>query len=84
MEYSHLTTAHQRHMLEERIRQLESEHYAHELNKASLRRLPDGTKDKTEGLAQVKEAQGIIEHGIHACRDELAALPEPEDEEQGE
>jgi hypothetical protein len=72
-EYLVLTDDEKKSILENRLRQFETEHFNHELNKLNVEALPD-EEVKTEQLAQIDQAQATIQTAIDTTVTELDKL----------
>lgn len=77
MKYAALTTADQRAILEQRLRQYEADHFSHAINK-DLLVASGATDDATkQAIKQADEAMATLDKAHAEVTKKLAAMPAP-------
>lgn len=74
--YLVLTDEEKKQILENRLRQFETEHFNHELNKINVEALPE-TPEKETQLEQIAQAQETISTAIDSTVVELEKISTP-------
>lgn len=72
--YKTLNEERRAQIIDQRVAQLEAEHFSHELNRAALDRLPE-SEDKQNAIASVNRAQENIVSAIDAVVSKRPVTP---------